>query len=39
MDAGNHEIEFSASNLASGLYIYRLSTKDFVDVKKMVVTK
>ena len=39
MDAGNHEIEFSAINLASGLYIYRLSTKDFVDVKKMVVTK
>ena len=39
MDAGNHEIEFSANNLASGLYIYRLSTKDFVDVKKMVVAK
>ncbi|MEP0862237.1 MAG: T9SS type A sorting domain-containing protein [Ignavibacterium sp.] len=38
-EPGNYETEFDASSLASGVYIYRLSAGDFVDVKKMVVVK
>ena len=33
--AGKYEVNFNARNLASGVYIYRLSVNDFVNVKKM----
>jgi hypothetical protein len=36
---GYYFVEFDASNLASGFYVYQLSAKNFVDVKKMIVTK
>jgi hypothetical protein len=36
---GNYEVEFDASNLASGAYFYRIEAGDFVDVKKMVLIK
>jgi len=39
MDAGYQSIVFDASNLPSGLYIYRLQAGDFVDVKKMTLIK
>jgi hypothetical protein len=39
MPAGNHEVEFDASKLPSGVYIYRLQAKDFSETKKMVVSK
>ena len=38
-DAGIHEIPFSGSNLASGVYIYRLTTQFGVQTKKMVLVK
>ena len=38
-EAGNYEIEFSSSNLASGIYIYRLQAAEFSDMKKMVVLR
>ena len=38
-DAGKHEIEFRADNLASGIYIYRLETPNFIDTKKMVLLR
>ena len=37
--AGYYSIDFNASNLASGIYYYRMSTGDFVAIKKMVVIK
>ncbi|MBC8478310.1 MAG: T9SS type A sorting domain-containing protein [Candidatus Delongbacteria bacterium] len=36
---GYHTVEFDASELSSGVYIYRLTAGDFVDSKKMVVVK
>ena len=37
--AGNHEVEFNASELASGVYFYRIISGDFVDTKKMILMK
>ena len=36
---GNYEFEFDASNLASGVYIYKLISNNFTDSKKMTVVK
>lgn len=36
---GTYEFEFSAKNLTSGVYFYRLSTDNFVDTKKMILVK
>lgn len=36
---GNYIIEFNGSNLASGVYYYKLETNGFVDVKRMVFIK
>jgi len=38
-DAGVHEIKFDGSNLASGVYVYRVQAGDFVQAKKFVVLK
>ena len=38
-DAGNHEVTFDASKLASGLYVYQLSAGDFQATGKMVLMK
>jgi len=37
--AGSYEVIFDGSNLASGVYLYRLSVNDYVDVKKMIILK
>ncbi len=37
--AGKHAVEFNALGLASGLYLYRLSAGQHVEVKKMVLLK
>ena len=36
---GNYTVTFDASDLASGIYIYRLQTNDFVSSKKMLLLK
>jgi hypothetical protein len=36
---GNYSVIFDGSNLASGIYIYKLETEGFTDVKKMVLIK
>jgi len=37
--AGYYEYKFDASNLASGVYLYRIKAGDFVSVKKMMILK
>jgi len=37
--AGKSEIYFSADKLEPGIYFYKFEADDFVDVKKMVITK
>ncbi len=39
MPTGNYEINFDASDLSSGVYFYRLTAGNFVNIKKMVVIK
>ena len=38
-DAGVHEVKFDGSNLASGVYLYRLQAGDFVSTKRMLILK
>ncbi len=37
--AGNYEINFDASNLTSGIYIYQLNAGNNIQIKKMVLLK
>ena len=39
LGAGNHSVEFSSTNLASGTYFYRLQAGSFVQIKKMTILK
>jgi hypothetical protein len=39
MPAGRHAVEFNASKLTSGMYIYRIEADNFVQVKKMLLMK
>lgn len=38
-EAGKHNVEFNASNLSSGLYIYTLNAGNFISSKKMMLLK
>ncbi len=37
--AGNYEVEFNASNLASGAYFYKIQAGQFTDIKRMMLIK
>ena len=39
LNAGNYEYSFNASQLASGVYFYKLSAGEFTEVKKMALIK
>jgi carboxyl-terminal processing protease len=39
MPAGNHEIEFNARGLPSGLYVYKIQAGQFQSAKKMLILK
>jgi len=39
MQAGVHIASFNAANFASGVYVYRLSTGNFVETRKMALVK
>jgi hypothetical protein len=39
LPSGQHSIEFDASNLQSGTYIYRIQSNGFTAVKKMILLK
>jgi carboxypeptidase T len=38
-DAGYYEVKFDASNIASGMYFYKIVAGSFIETKKMVVIK
>lgn len=39
VSAGNHEVEFIAINLPSGIYFYQLQADNFIETKKMILLK
>ena len=39
LSAGEYKVNWIAANLASGIYFYRMETKDFSDTKRMVLLK
>jgi uncharacterized lipoprotein YddW (UPF0748 family) len=39
LDAGTHRFNFNGSNLASGVYLYRIVSGTFTETKKMVLQK
>lgn len=38
-NAGTYTVSFNASNLSSGIYLYRLQSGEFVSVQKMILVK
>ena len=39
LSAGYHTVNFNATNLASGVYFYRIKAGDFVSIKKLMLLK
>lgn len=39
MESGYHSIDFDATELSSGIYVYTISVNDFVSSKKMILMK
>lgn len=39
LSSGYHEVEFSAGELSSGIYFYRLTASKFTEIKKMILVK
>ena len=37
--AGTHQVQFGATGLPSGLYLYRIDASHFTEVRRMVLVK
>jgi hypothetical protein len=38
-EAGTYEVEFNANGLVNGEYLFKLETDNYLDTKKMIVSK
>ncbi|HMS64483.1 MAG TPA: T9SS type A sorting domain-containing protein [Ignavibacteria bacterium] len=38
-NAGSYDVEFNGENLSSGMYFYRIETRNFTDTKRMILLK
>jgi hypothetical protein len=38
-EAGSYTVDFNASSLSSGVYVYKLTVNDFTEAKKMLLSK
>ncbi|HSQ76033.1 MAG TPA: T9SS type A sorting domain-containing protein, partial [Bacteroidota bacterium] len=38
-DAGYHEVKFNGSGLSSGVYLYRMQARDFVQTRKLLLVR
>jgi hypothetical protein len=38
-EVGYHSVDFTASDLPSGVYFYRIQSGSFIDTKKMLLLK
>ncbi|NWF88680.1 MAG: T9SS type A sorting domain-containing protein, partial [Ignavibacteriaceae bacterium] len=36
---GNYEVQFDASNLSSGIYLYKITMNDFTKTMKMILLR
>ena len=39
LNAGTYQYQFNAGHLSSGIYLYKLQTKDYLQIKKMMLIK
>jgi len=39
MDAGYHQVQFDASKLASGVYLYRMQAGSYVETRKLLLVR
>jgi hypothetical protein len=39
IDAGSHELQFNAANLASGVYFYQIQAGEFVQARSLLLLK
>jgi hypothetical protein len=39
LDSGAHEITFNATDIAAGVYFYKISANNFSDIKRMILLK
>ena len=39
LSTGTHAVEFTAKNIPSGVYLYRIDAGEFQQVKKMILFK
>jgi len=39
LNAGSYEVDWNGTNYPGGVYFYRLESRDYINVKKMILVK
>ena len=39
LNAGNHKVQFNASSLSTGVYIYKIEAKNYTATRNMILIK